>query len=413
MKITNDEITELLIVFRKCNFNDVQCKQLIWQYSYYASKKKNLERKIERYKNVIMSWGYSETEAIDIIVQSPRYINNTEEWLNANKDIVLKERKNRTNLVIKSIEEMNVNDINSSSLMEAFLEFGFTKKQVQFFKESSRSAILLLSTKDFYDRVNFFIKYGYTKEEIIRFTVDEPSFLLYDEGSFQDKFNYFAKLDITPMEFMTMYKRNFHGLRCDISRMKYVIDWFFEYGFSKENIKKIIIKQPSIFNASNNVIYTEKYNNLLRFGFTKEQVVLMITKCPTYLSNSSLKANDKLELLLNCEFTKEEVISIVCGYPEYITMSVENITDKIDALADARVLDSLINKPKNLMQSAHLTIIRSYYLLEHIKMPINDRYRYLMFICKEYFNNYFHLEDGELDRIYNERETVLKTLNYQ
>ncbi|MGB9719071.1 MAG: hypothetical protein ACPL06_00555, partial [Candidatus Anstonellales archaeon] len=115
-----------------------------------------------------------------------------------------------------------------------------------------------------------------------------------------------------------------------------------DYGFTKEQVREIVIKFPQVLSCT-----AERTNSILanfkKYGFTKEQVRDIVIKHPTALSYTVKRTNDFLKALEDYGFTKEEIKSnIVLANPQILRTSGPDVRLRLANLEKRR--ESLCGK---------------------------------------------------------------------
>ena len=86
-------------------------------------------------------------------------------------------------------------------------------------------------------------------------------------------------------------------------------------GFSKEDIKKMIILSPNVLAFKNKV--DESFNYLCSLGYTKEEVIGMVKKSPPLLSRSANYIKDRLDLYKSFGMSEEDALKVFKRIEKY------------------------------------------------------------------------------------------------
>ena len=406
---SKEKIESVLSILEECNFSSEQCKRVLTKISYFIKGNCNLRNKIDEYKKILMEYGYDEAGAIDRIISNPRPLWNSYEKNKKDIEVIVAGgNKKNIKIVDSAIKNVNVDGYKNDDVFDYLIDFGFSTKIIN--KDRKLGSILAYTDLESLKRlINFYFSFGYSKEDIIKCGNRTLLFLVNSDEFFVYWFRFFKKYNISNEEFMIMYKRNTHGFSYDGQQVDNVISWFRKFGFDQKQINKTIIGQPSLLNAVED-LYTEKLDNLLGMGYTREQVIKLVSLCPSILSNSILSTNYKFNILLDYGYTFEEATKITMGYPDYYSIGIPNIIDKLDAIADACLLDEIINCPKNLIQSAQLTRERCWYMLGVLQMTRGDEYRKRMFCAQENFFRKFKISSKDLSELYEKRRRKILSI---
>ena len=250
-------------------------------------------------------------------------------------------------------------------LEQAFLDFGYTKKEY----ETIRNTYPIVNLKDetllnsFRNITKFLSDMGYSKPDIIRMTNDLPQLFGYSEDNIKQKIDDIVSLGYKREEVISMTKRVPAIFSLGIETIIQKKNDLISLGFSENNIIKMSKRAPSLFNYGIDNI-KRKMDDLMVLGFAKENIIKMITTSPAIFSYSIETIKQKIDDIMALGYTKEDVIGMMISLPSLMGASIEGIREKVNFYDSINMHDLPIVNPKNLMQSTKLSYARYIFLTE-------------------------------------------------
>lgn len=108
-------------------------------------------------------------------------------------------------------------------------------------------------------------------------------------------------------------------------------EYFMLLGYSKEEYVRIIKKCPSLL-AFDKKNISNKINNLFNLGFTKDMIIKISTSFPYILALDEENINSTFYYFIKIGFTKEETILMIKNFPSLIGYNVEKLNKRIEQL---------------------------------------------------------------------------------
>lgn len=202
--------------------------------------------------------------------------------------------------------------------------------------------ILELSIDKIRNRLNKFVDLGFSKESIIYMITLNSYLLRGDFVSYKRKFDFFIEYGYSKKNTIKIFTNCGELFDCNISIIKNKINDLKSVGFSDTDIINITSLIPTLFLTSSNIL-TDKFNYLLSFGYMDIDIIQIIKRIPMILRNTYIeKISDKLDNLVKLGFSKEEVINMTCNNPYIFLYSENNINDKFNSLKDLIDINDLI-----------------------------------------------------------------------
>ena len=166
-------------------------------------------------------------------------------------------------------------------------------------------------------------------------------------------------------------------------------------GFKLCDAKKILVKNPLVFNRKEEVI-TTKINQLLEMGYTKKEVIKLILGCNSILNYSIEQIISKYKGLKEMGFTDNEVRTMTVNLPSLYGYTLENTKDKIEYLRSIQLGLLILEDTKRLMMSLDLMYARyEYYKNEKNKIMTEDNYS-VMFKGNKQFEKEYKITKEQL-----------------
>lgn len=150
-----------------------------------------------------------------------------------------------------------------------------------------------------------------------------------------------------------------------------IFNWMLLFGYKNEDIRRISLMNLRLFNWNIEMI-KRKLNNLLELGYTKEQVINMIVKCPLLF-----------------------------------VLSEDNVREKSVFYKKIGLSDIIIKHPVYFIQSIDLSYAR-YVFYHRMGMKITRGNSSLLFLNQNNFVRRFGKTDKQLIKLYNYDEYLEK-----
>lgn len=233
------------------------------------------------------------------------------------------------NILLESIEDIKLKIYELSTM-------GFNKLDAfNIFK--TYPYILKLNIEKIRNRLNKFIDLGFSKEEVIYIITTNAYLLEGDFSSYKRRFDYFIEYGYSKRSTINIFTNDGSLFDCNITLIKNKMNDFKELGFNDTDIIRITSLLPNLFMVSTNIIQ-DKFKYLLDFGYTDIDISFIIKKIPIILKDYYLQVLiDKLDNLLKLGFSKEEVILMTCNNPYILLYSCENINNKFKEFIDFKI----------------------------------------------------------------------------
>ena len=144
--------------------------------------------------------------------------------------------------------------------------------------------------------------------------------------------NYLSELGIEKVEIGHIISRFIPVFSYKLDLLNSNLKHLLSLGFSKEDIKKMIILAPNVLAFKNKV--DESFNYFLSLGYTKEEVIGMVKKSPTLLSRSSNYIKNRLDLYKSFGMSEEDALKVFKRTPTLLLFTNDTLYNKINDLID-------------------------------------------------------------------------------
>ena len=122
----------------------------------------------------------------------------------------------------------------------------------------------------------------------------------------------------------------------------------------------------------------------------------MSVTLPSILGYSKEKIKSKIDFFQSLGYTKEEIIRIITSLPSILGFTNENLTNKINLFKQIGLEHLIVNDPKRLMQGVELTSARYNYLKEERNIEIDRDNCIQLFIGEKRFAKKYDISKEEL-----------------
>lgn len=107
-----------------------------------------------------------------------------------------------------------------------------------------------------------------------------------------------------------------------------IYNYFVEYGFSNSNIKDIKKNENHYYFEYSNIVNIINY--LENFGFDKEEIISIVIRNPFILTSSVEKLKEVKDILFNkIKISNNELINAITKNPDIYTISPEKLEQMI------------------------------------------------------------------------------------
>ena len=247
-----------------------------------------------------------------------------------------------------------------------------------------------------------FVDFGYTKEEYMLIRNSYAISKYNDETllkKFKEIIQFFFNLGYSREEVIKITKRlpTIYGL--SVESMKQKIEDIVSLGYSREEVIKMTKRLPTIYGLSIENM-KQKIEDIVSLGYSREEVIKMTESHPAIYSYNIESMKQKIEDIVSLGYSREEVIMMTKGLPTIYGLSIENIKQKIDFYDSIDMHELATINPKYLMQSVSLSYARyQYFLANGIKLDMSNYKK--LFINNKQFEKLYGIGKTELLKLYD------------
>lgn len=139
-------------------------------------------------------------------------------------------------------------------------------------------------------------------------------------------------------------------------------NYLLSLGYKEEEINKMWKKFPVLISLGVESI-NSKRESMIEMGYTNEDVLKMTRLVPSLYSYSMDNMKKKFSDLVSLNYSKEEVLKITKDFPDIYGLTIECIKEKIDFYNLIGMHEVAVKSPKYLMQSVRLSYARYQFYL--------------------------------------------------
>lgn len=243
-----------------------------------------------------------------------------------------------------------------------------------------------------------FVSYGFSKEDVTKMFVKFPIILTIGKEKIDICIDFLDDLICDRNNVIKLIKTHPNILSFSISKLVSKVKWFYDKGYTKEQVGNIICKANSLLTMDfvNEGNIDSKYNYLKNtFCFSKEEIIDVTNRCPVLFSLSIENIKNKINILLELGFNIDMIKIIFYKFPQIVSCSKEAILEKYNYYNEIGLLRVFVEYPKYLIQGLELTDARYTYLLNK-GIEVNERNYNKLFTSSKRFKESYGVTTEEL-----------------
>ena len=284
-----------------------------------------------------------------------------------------------------------------------FLEFGYTKEQIKKML-IERPQILCLEISSIENKIDNFKKIGFSKKIIIKITTDFPTIYSYGTNSILTKVNEYERLGYKREVIIKNAKKYPELFGCSMHSVRNKIEEIIKLGFSYEDVIKITSKNMSIINYTMDNI-KNKISSVMAFDFNYQEVINMIKIYPSILNFTIDNMQSKIFTIISLGYTHTQTINIIKRNPALFGERPERIKEKKLFYDSINLFDIFLISPGQLKQSIELSYARYMFFNSlNIELSMEDNSYKELFIPNKRFETKYKISKEELIKKYNYSE---------
>ena len=185
------------------------------------------------------------------------------------------------------------------------------------------------------------------------------------EKNISNIYNYLEKY-YTKNEIIKITRKSSILFKCNNTKdIEDKLDDIVGFGYSKEEVIKMFKKVPSLYSLKVKTI-RKKINDMIELGYTKEEVLKMTKKSPSLYCYNNKNIKKKIDDMIELGYTKEDAIKMSKKCSSLYTFNIESMKIKIeDMISLGYTKEDVIEMTKNQPNLYSLSI-------EYIKQRIKD-----------------------------------------
>ena len=342
-------------------FNDMEIGIIFWDDKIKASDLDTLDYKCEKLFMFFENVGISECDIKKMIIDFPRILTYSPETIICN--------------------------YNSLS---------------EFFGKKTNSSLIycprIISKNNKIEKViSYFSSYGFDRDDVIKMFVKFPVILTAGKEKIDICISFLDDLIDNRNKVIKLIKAHPNILSFSINKLVSKVKWFYDKGYTKEQVGNIIYKANSLLTMDfvNDGNIDSKYNYFKYLGFTNEEIIDVTNRCPVLYSLSIENISNKINILLELGFSMDIVKNIFYKFPQIVSCSEEAILEKYNYFNEIGLLRVFVEYPKYLMQGLELTNARYTYLLNK-GIDINEVNYKKLFTSDKRFKESYGITSEEL-----------------
>lgn len=394
MYIEKDKIDSLAQSLLSFGFTKNQTRRFLSNTKKNIGVFDNIEKSYTFYHEKMLALGYTEYELHELACRSPKVLNYK---------FCLGKLKTTYDEYIKSLSgEKREDDENTyfefNKVREILENLGLPSKRIDFIF-SKNAKTVFMDPKEIETNIEFFYSCGLSDAKLAYLLKRHVNILEYSEDMYKESFSKMKKLGFTKKDFGKLFFNVGRSRRLLLNEnFSIFLDFISSHPFDYSKLRKNIIKHASITTLPKTVL-EGGFKNLLDLGFSDEESGYILSIAPSIITMSydNLLYKMKVPLYVNC--SEEDVHSMVVKFPGYLTQSSNNLHDKFEVYARYGLLNYILMKPKNIIQSAELVYLRAEYLNTYYKGLKAKSYTRMIFSSDVEFYNFTKCTKDDIKKV--------------
>lgn len=396
MYICDEQLDRLVKIFKDLSFNNDQIKRMIKKYRFYKEDVDKISESYEYYSTKMKEFGYSQFETIELAIFRPRIIFCR---FCKKKDVNPSCKKILNSLKEEIVDEIENIDFKHDEIIRILKELGVKDEVINaIFKRMNE--IIFLTPEELSNNIKYLTDNGLSKEDLVTILEKNAKILQYGEQDYKELLDVIEPFDMNMRDIVDIFRRQKKSLSFKMDVVVLVFRWAADKNLNKKKFKTNIKKMPNILHTPISTL-DNKFNNLIKLGFSEEQAITIIDGAISVLTNDYTVIKDKIDVLGDYDIDEQERLRMITDYPGYLTMSLENIKEKLQVEYEYGFLPYIISRPKNMIQSSELTRARTYYIRRNYPNIPNDELAVIVHLPEENFIRKFRFTNIQIKVIYH------------
>lgn len=286
-------------------------------------------------------------------------------------------------------------------LKEYLLNFGFTEKDYENIISTPR--LYSLRNDSLYKHIlemnNYFLSFGFKKEEIIKMIRKRSSIYSQSPSSLTKKFNFLLNYGYKKEE-LIKHKITSPIASLSLESIKNKLIFFNSFGINNRQVVKLLVSCPNVLTLSIESMHS-KIEDLKSLGYKENEIISILLIYPAILTYNIETIKNKIKDIMSLGYTLEEALHITKTLPALFGLSFETIKEKIDFYNSIGLENIPVDNPKCLMQSTSLSKARYEFLKERNIEITKKNYR-IIFKDNKSFQKTFGVSNEQVLSNYSE-----------
>lgn len=384
-KIGNVE--NIIDVFSRLGFNDEQILKFVANKKNYIKRFDKIEESFYFYRDEMKKRNYTEEEIYALATNYPNVI-----FCRFYRGIMKKECVDFIENFRASKDEKNNSTLDLQSVTKVLKSVGISQKKLDDVYTFNCS-ILWMNTGDLKNNIAFHKSCGISTEQLKINVNNYPKTLKLGAKDCQDLLKEMKKFNLDRKDLGRLIN-TCAALKIELNTERFIenLKWAQDMKLNLVKLGKNILKS-NIFVINKSSTLEKDFYDLVKLGLSEDDVRKIVSSTPSTLTMDKSFVAYAMNLLILFGMSEEEMIKVVTEYPGVFTMSIDNLVNKLRILRKYNLIWYIVNKPKNLIQSAELTEARAEYLIKYHSLKEIDFVRYL-FTSEENFKRIFTIDNN-------------------
>lgn len=384
MYIANEKLHPLVKTLYDFGFSNAQIRKMIIRLKKISDRLDRVEESYIYYHAQMVKKGYSEYQIKELACRYPRAMFH--KFCKGKLKSEFEEYANSLPRDGVSVEENNEFDFDG--IRKILLDLGLEEKRVDYIF-SINSEIIFMSKDMLKSNIKFYHNCGLTDADIVKIESKHAMFLERGEDYYKDVLGKLLSIGLTLSDFGKLQKCTVRERRLvDANELDRIINWSIKKDLDLYKFFKGITKTFTIAHIPEEAL-DKGFQNLLDLGFNEDEAAIIISNAPSTLTMSYANLSNKFQVPIKYGCNLEETKKIVVESKRYFTLSEDNLDSKFKIYRKWGLMQFIVKKPRNIIQSADLTDARAEYLLKYYPSLSEESYYWMVFTSEDIFKKRF------------------------
>lgn len=234
--------------------------------------------------------------------------------------------------IIRFIPELASSSLENIKIrVKELNDIGFNRLQV-FNIIREYPYIIKLSTQKIYNKIKFLFSIGFNDSNVIDFIASNVNIISIDNSVIKTKISFFKDLGYSDSEIVNLFSLNPNIVDSNLNTIKEKYNYLNSLGFKDKDIIKISLSIPDLYTSDTDLLKSN-FSFLTDYGFSMKAIIDIINKIPNILDKNYLdQLIDKFDNIVKLGFSKNEIVKLIVNNPYILLFTSEIINNNHNSL---------------------------------------------------------------------------------